>query len=398
MTEPTYDPITGAELPPPNVHQLISKVKDSIGSVGKEKRMKEGPAKYAYRSIDDILDAAHAGLIEHGVFWVPSVESMEWSEFETKSGAKGLRVVAVIGFEIFGPAGDSFKAKVIGEAQDYSDKAANKAHTAAQKILLGQLFAIPFAAEDPDDSRIERGTPEVDPLDVPTKEWRTWAKAQILEVVGYDREQAAARWAEMFPDNEAEISERRARAAVVQVGEWEVSKGPPARREPAPPTGPSATPADEPDPITPEQWNAYVAKAKEITEEQLATLANWADGNGHKDRGKTMPVATWTALMKEMDNFTKGSGKAGRQPPPSPALSPASRTLREALLKRIGALPHDLQSDLMGVLEKETKGFGPFEELVLEVMPPNDAWDKYLTDTVATYQQVAAGGPGDPGY
>ena len=205
----------------PSIYQLISKVKGSIGSVGKGKQMKEGPAKYAYRSVDDILDAAHAGLVEHGVFWTPSVESADWSDFTTKSGTKGTRVVMTIAYQIYGPAGDSVTAKVIGEAQDYSDKAANKAFTAAEKILLSQLFAIPFAAQDPDDERPERMTtghgpeptsnrsaPE-QPEDFPVT--AAWIKGQILEVVGGDKDRAVKAWEsyEHDPGRPIDEAERR---------------------------------------------------------------------------------------------------------------------------------------------------------------------------------------------
>lgn len=142
----------------PTVHQLISKVKGDIGAVGKDREMKDGP-RYSYRGVDDILNAAHEALVQHGVFWVPWCEDGQWSTFMGGKDNKKevVRVVHYVQYKVYGPRGDYFEARVPGEAQDFSDKAANKTLTGAEKILLSQIFAIPYSTEDPDDTRIERG-------------------------------------------------------------------------------------------------------------------------------------------------------------------------------------------------------------------------------------------------
>lgn len=152
------DAPTTAELP--TVYQIVPRVKGAIGSVGKNKVMKEGE-KYQYRSIDDMLDAAHEGMVEHGLFFAPITYEFTYTDFESKRGAKGVRVLGHVIYRVYGPRGDHLEPdlKIPAEANDYSDKATNKAMTAAEKILLAQLFAIPFSAPDPDDERVERDTP-----------------------------------------------------------------------------------------------------------------------------------------------------------------------------------------------------------------------------------------------
>lgn len=135
-----------------NVIQTITAVKRDLGAVDKGKRMEAGPAKYQYRSIDDVLNKLHTGLVEHGLVFSPNVTFFnQEAAGETRSGTKQTRTILGIEYHVAGPEGDSFKALTYGEAIDSGDKGTNKASTAAFKVLLTQLLAIPFETDDIDD-------------------------------------------------------------------------------------------------------------------------------------------------------------------------------------------------------------------------------------------------------
>lgn len=139
-----------------NVYQAISAVKADLGAVAKEKKMEAGPAKYQYRSIDDVLNKAHDALVSHGLVIAPNLRRVEQTAAgETRSGTKQTRTLVEFEYTIAGPEGDFFTAATVGEAIDSGDKGTNKAGTSAFKQLLTQLFQIPFETNDPDDTHTE---------------------------------------------------------------------------------------------------------------------------------------------------------------------------------------------------------------------------------------------------
>lgn len=152
----------GADIPEPDpytVWQAITHVKAAIGAVGKDRKVTEGPAKYAYRGIDAILDAAHDAIVTAGLVIVPEQVAPTYESRQTRNGAHSQWVTLRVRWRIYGPTGDFITAATIGEAADTSDKATNKAHTAAWKVLLSELFAIPYSADEQDEHRPEAGAP-----------------------------------------------------------------------------------------------------------------------------------------------------------------------------------------------------------------------------------------------
>jgi ERF superfamily len=141
------------------VWQAITAVKRDLGAVSKDRKMEAGPARYSYRSIDDVLNKLHEPLITHGLVMIPMVDDVIQTEAgTTKAGTAQTRTVVRMSYLIVGPSGnDVVTARTVGEAIDSGDKGTNKAGTSALKQLLTQLFAIPFATDDPDDSYVEMG-------------------------------------------------------------------------------------------------------------------------------------------------------------------------------------------------------------------------------------------------
>jgi hypothetical protein len=164
--------------------ERLAAIKAEIGAVGKDSRMTEGPAKYAYRGIDAILAAAHDSLIAHAVTIVPVDADATYQSRQSAKGNHMQWVSVKVRWEVRG-AGETIPGASIGEALDSSDKATNKAHTAAHKVFLSELFAIPYSSDDPDHERPE-AEPQAPPIPMPTE-------AQVTELVtrleGYDRDE-----------------------------------------------------------------------------------------------------------------------------------------------------------------------------------------------------------------
>lgn len=114
---------------------------------------------YRFRGIDQMYNAVGPALRRHGVFTLPAKVEATYSRGST-SGGGGMRECTVtVTWDIWGPAGDRMTAQSVGEGMDTSDKATNKAVTAAHKNLFVPALAIPTEdpKSDPDNTSIQRG-------------------------------------------------------------------------------------------------------------------------------------------------------------------------------------------------------------------------------------------------
>ncbi len=134
----------------PTVYESMNAVMRDVGAIGKNRKADPKMGGYAFRGIDDLYNALHGRLAEHGVFFVPEVLDTAESNYQTSGGATMRLVRVTVRYRFYGPAGDHVEAVTVGEAADTGDKAANKAMTAALKYLLFQVFCI--ATEDNEDA------------------------------------------------------------------------------------------------------------------------------------------------------------------------------------------------------------------------------------------------------
>ncbi|MEU5181166.1 ERF family protein [Streptomyces longwoodensis] len=129
-----------------------------IGAVGKNGRNKE--FNYQYRQQEDLVAAVRGPMAKYGVRMLPEV-------LEQKHFQRGKSNVAIltIKYNVRGPAGDVMEPPIIvvGEGADVSDKASNKAMTAAKKYAIVQAFEI--AEENVDDGDQTSPDTEASPLD-----------------------------------------------------------------------------------------------------------------------------------------------------------------------------------------------------------------------------------------
>lgn len=146
----------------PQIYTLLSKVMGDIGAVGKDSQnVQQG---YKFRGIDAMLNAAHPALVKHGVFCCPEIQSVDSQErVVTNSQGKQtnyIRVAITMRYTFWAPDGSSVSVVTAGEGLDTSDKATNKAMSAAMKYALIQLFSIPTAdMDDADRTSPEAGSP-----------------------------------------------------------------------------------------------------------------------------------------------------------------------------------------------------------------------------------------------
>ena len=99
--------------------------------------------KYAFRGIDDVLNALSPALVRNGLVIMPEVLEREVVEKPSRNGGCLFYVTVKVRYTmICADDGSSHDVIVYGEAMDSGDKATNKAMSAAYKYMAIQSFAI----------------------------------------------------------------------------------------------------------------------------------------------------------------------------------------------------------------------------------------------------------------
>ncbi|MGC4951023.1 ERF family protein [Streptomyces sp. DT224] len=150
---------------PLTVDAAMIAVMREIGIVGKNGRNEK--LNYRFQAYDDIVAAASAPMARYGLRMLPEVTQQQ----HFQRGNVNVAILTVR-YRIRGPLGDELDTPlvVVGEGADVSDKATNKAMTAAKKYAFKQAFEISDGADDGD---FEHPLPARNPLD--------WYISQINE-------------------------------------------------------------------------------------------------------------------------------------------------------------------------------------------------------------------------
>lgn len=146
----------------PSIFRAMGAVMNDVTGVGKHGRNTQ--QNFAFRGIDDVLNAVGPALRTHGVFLAPCVG--DYSAEDVEVGAKKTPMKSVtltVSYTFYGPAGDSVTVTVPGEAMDSGDKAVSKAMSVALRTALIQTFALPTNEKDPDTDVYERAPREPAP-------------------------------------------------------------------------------------------------------------------------------------------------------------------------------------------------------------------------------------------
>jgi hypothetical protein len=139
------------------VHERFSAVQAAMAKVGVDKGGRNKQQGYAYRGIDQVMNALAPILAEFQLMIVPSVQSSTYVEVKTKNGGTMYHHIAQLEYIVYGPEGDSmgpFGAR--GECLDSSDKGLNKACIAAYKYWVLTALCVPLeGTEDADEAQPE---------------------------------------------------------------------------------------------------------------------------------------------------------------------------------------------------------------------------------------------------
>jgi ERF superfamily protein len=129
-----------ADAPGPQIYGLMAQVLANLPAVGKDQvNSQQG---FAFRGIDDVMNALNPVLSKHGVFFVPAVEERIAETRMTRNNTTLWTVHLKIRYTFFAPDGSSVEATMWGEGTDVADKATSKAASMAMKYALFQVFAI----------------------------------------------------------------------------------------------------------------------------------------------------------------------------------------------------------------------------------------------------------------
>lgn len=134
------------------IHEQLLKVMAAIGPIAKDRQMTEGnkgSQAFKFRGIDEFLDAAHPAFIEHQVTCTPQVLETTHVFHDRVDRDTGrvygfwTHVFVRVQFTFEAADGGTRTAVTAGEGMDLSDKATNKAMSAALKYALVQALTIP---------------------------------------------------------------------------------------------------------------------------------------------------------------------------------------------------------------------------------------------------------------
>lgn len=148
----------------PTIHELMPSVALAVGAVGKDGRNES--QDYAFRALDDLMNAVHGPLASHGITMTPTYEIIDRYDRTTRSGNTMEYAIVSGRFRFTGPSGDSVETVTIGQGADTADKAINKAMSAALKYCLIQTFAIPTKDMTDADATTEQMGSPLPPIDM----------------------------------------------------------------------------------------------------------------------------------------------------------------------------------------------------------------------------------------
>lgn len=112
--------------------------------------------RFNFRGIDATVNAVGPALRAHGVIVVPELVTADYDVVQTTTGKPSTACRVVVAYVFHGPAGDSIRSVVAGEAWDAGDKATPKAMSVAFRTALLQALALPTDEPDPDTHTYER--------------------------------------------------------------------------------------------------------------------------------------------------------------------------------------------------------------------------------------------------
>ena len=134
------------------VYQAISSVQMALAKLGIEKAQSNKFDNYKFRGIDDIYNALSPLLARNKLCILPRIINRTCEERKSQKGGPLFYITIDAEFDFVAASdGSTHTVKMIGEAMDRSDKATNKAMSAAYKYACFQTFCIPTEGDNDAD-------------------------------------------------------------------------------------------------------------------------------------------------------------------------------------------------------------------------------------------------------
>ena len=137
----------------PHVYRAICEIQGELAKTGiaKNRQNNQPGANYAFRGIDDVYAALSPLLARHSLVVIPRIIERTLDVRQSAQGKPLFNVAVHAEFDFVSAIdGTSHTAATYGEAMDSSDKATNKAMSAAYKYAAFMTFAIPTEGDDND--------------------------------------------------------------------------------------------------------------------------------------------------------------------------------------------------------------------------------------------------------
>lgn len=150
----TAAPATGAA---PAIHVVLADAMIAVDAVGKGGFNQHG--KYAFRGIDQVINAVGPVFRSLRIVPVPQLKNIDYRDVQTSNGKPSRETTLQVTYRFYGPAGDFVDVTVPGESMDSADKGTAQAMSVAYRTALLQLLCIPTDEPDPDSFQPERGAP-----------------------------------------------------------------------------------------------------------------------------------------------------------------------------------------------------------------------------------------------
>jgi hypothetical protein len=125
----------------PLIYGRMAAVMQDVDAIVKKEQSTQ--VKYAFRSIEDVMNAIHPILAKHQVLIVPTGHELTNQVFEKGQGKFSYQAVLKSSYRFYTIDGSFVDASMCAESIDYSDKATQQASSYIYKNLILQTFCIP---------------------------------------------------------------------------------------------------------------------------------------------------------------------------------------------------------------------------------------------------------------
>lgn len=166
---------TKVKPPSETVYQKIAAVQAALAKVGISKsRKNQTPGQnYNFRGIDEVYNTLAPLMADHGLCVLPRVvEHQLTKRGETHKGNAIWSAVVTAEFDfVSADDGSIHVVRTMGEAMDSSDKATNKAMSAAYKYAALMTFAIPTEGDNDADAHTPQVMAQEGPQPISDADW-----------------------------------------------------------------------------------------------------------------------------------------------------------------------------------------------------------------------------------